>query len=58
MPGLSTEIGHSRDLPAAVTALRRGEIDMGCGRVYPAGPQGQGPDARHGSPAWNRSTPS
>ena len=41
MPGLSTEIGHSRDLPAAVTALRRGEIDMGFGRVYPAGEQGQ-----------------
>jgi DNA-binding transcriptional LysR family regulator len=41
MPGLSTEIGHSRDLPAAVTALRRGEIDMGFGRVYPAGEPGQ-----------------
>jgi DNA-binding transcriptional LysR family regulator len=41
IPGLSTEIGHSRDLSAAVTALRRGEIDMGFGRVYPAGEQGQ-----------------
>src|SRR2546430_14511493 len=41
IPGLSTEIGHSRDLPAAVTALRRGEIDMGFGRVYPAAEQGQ-----------------
>jgi hypothetical protein len=41
LPGLSTEIGHSRDLPAAVTALRRGEIDMGFGRVYPAGEHGQ-----------------
>ena len=41
MPGLSTEIGHSRDLPAAVTALRRAEIDMGFGRVYPVGERGQ-----------------
>src|SRR2546430_17380165 len=41
IPGLSTEIGHSRDLSAAVTALRRGEIDMGFGRVHPAGEQGQ-----------------
>ena len=41
MPGLSTEIGHSRDLPAAATALRRGEIDVGFGRVYPAGEQGR-----------------
>src|SRR6185437_5546902 len=41
IPGLSTEIGHSRDLSAAVTALRRGEIDIGFGRVYPAGEQGQ-----------------
>jgi hypothetical protein len=40
-PGLSTEIGHSRDLPAAVTALLRGEIDVGFGRAYPAGQPGQ-----------------
>jgi hypothetical protein len=40
-PGLNTEIGHSRDLSAAVTALRRGEIDLGFGRVYPDGGQGQ-----------------
>ena len=40
-PGLSTEIGHSRDLSAAVTALRRGEFDLGFGRVYPDGGQRQ-----------------
>ena len=40
-PGLSTEIGHSRDLHAAVTALLRGEIDVGFGRAYPAGEPGQ-----------------
>jgi DNA-binding transcriptional LysR family regulator len=34
MPGISTEIGLSRDLPATVTALLHGEIDVGFGRVY------------------------
>ena len=58
MPGLSTEIGHGRDLSAAVTALRRGEIDMGFGRVYPAGEPGQDQMASLYSRAWNRSTPS
>jgi DNA-binding transcriptional LysR family regulator len=33
--GLSVELGASRDLPAAVTSLRRGEIDVGFGRVHP-----------------------
>ncbi len=32
-----TEAGLSRDYPAAVTALLRGEIDAGFGRVYPLG---------------------
>jgi len=40
-PGIGTEIGLSRDLPAAVTALLRGEIDAGFGRVYPLAPQDQ-----------------
>ncbi len=34
---LSTEAGLSRDYPAAVTALLRGEIDVGFGRVHPLG---------------------
>ena len=33
-PGLSTEVGLSRDLPATVTALMHGEIDAGFGRVH------------------------
>ncbi|MGH3375421.1 MAG: LysR family transcriptional regulator, partial [Actinoallomurus sp.] len=32
---LAVELGTSRDLPAAVTSLRRGEIDVGFGRVHP-----------------------
>lgn len=32
---LAVELGTSRDLPAAVTSLRRGEIDAGLGRVHP-----------------------
>ena len=35
LPGLEVELGTSRDLPAAVTSLRRGEIDVGFGRVHP-----------------------
>jgi DNA-binding transcriptional LysR family regulator len=35
MPDTEVELGVSRDLPAAVTALRRGEIDVGFGRVNP-----------------------
>jgi DNA-binding transcriptional LysR family regulator len=35
LPGLDVELGTSRDLPAAVTSLRRGEIDVGFGRVHP-----------------------
>jgi hypothetical protein len=34
-------LADGRDLPAAATALRRGEIDVGFGRVYPAGEQGR-----------------
>jgi len=34
LPELSTEVGLSRDLPAAVTALLHGEIDAGFGRVH------------------------
>jgi DNA-binding transcriptional LysR family regulator len=40
-PDLAVELGTSRDLPAAVTSLRRGEIDVGFGRVHP--PEGGGP---------------
>jgi DNA-binding transcriptional LysR family regulator len=36
-PGLGVELGTSRDLAAAVTSLRRGEIDAGFGRVDPRG---------------------
>ncbi len=35
VPDLGVELGASRDLPAAVTSLRRGEIDAGFGRVHP-----------------------
>lgn len=35
LPGLDVELGASRDLPAAVTSLRRGKIDVGFGRVHP-----------------------
>ena len=41
-PELSAEIGHSRDLPATVTALLRGEIDVGFGRVHSVGRQDRG----------------
>jgi hypothetical protein len=34
-PGLPTELGRSRDLPAAMISLLYGEIDAGFGRVYP-----------------------
>jgi len=40
-PEISTEVGHSRDLPAAVTSLLRGEADAGFGRVHPLGQPGQ-----------------
>lgn len=36
-PALSAEVGLSRDLRAAVTALLSGEIDAGFGRVHPLG---------------------
>ncbi|MGF7236481.1 MAG: LysR family transcriptional regulator [Frankia sp.] len=36
-PHLDVELGWSRDLPAGITALSRGEIDAGFGRVYPFG---------------------
>jgi DNA-binding transcriptional LysR family regulator len=34
-PGLDVEAGRGRDLPAVVSALSRGEIDAGFGRVHP-----------------------
>jgi DNA-binding transcriptional LysR family regulator len=34
LPQVSTEVGASRDLPAAMTALLRGEIDAAFGRVH------------------------
>lgn len=34
-PEIRAETGHSRDLPAAMTSLRHGEIDAGFGRVHP-----------------------
>ena len=37
-PGLDVELGRARDLPAAASALSRGEIDVGFGRVHPSGP--------------------
>lgn len=40
-PEISTEVGLSRDLPAAVTSLLRGETDAGFGRVHPLGQPGQ-----------------
>jgi DNA-binding transcriptional LysR family regulator len=36
-PGLDVELGRARDLPAALSALSRGEIDAGFGRVHPRG---------------------
>ena len=38
-PELRAEIGHSRDLPATVTALLRSETEVGFGRVHPVGQQ-------------------
>jgi hypothetical protein len=35
-PGLDVELGPGRDLPAVISALSRGEIDAGFGRVHPA----------------------
>jgi DNA-binding transcriptional LysR family regulator len=40
-PGISTEIGRSRDLPATATALLHGEIDVGFGRVYSLAEHGE-----------------
>lgn len=40
LPGLPVELGASRDLPAAVGSLERGEIDVGFGRVHPLDPAG------------------
>jgi len=37
VPDLAVEVGRARDLPAVISALSRGEIDAGFGRVYPAG---------------------
>ena len=36
-PDLVVELGRARDLPAALSALSRGEIDVGFGRVHPRG---------------------
>ena len=36
-PDLEVELGRARDLPAALSALSRGEIDVGFGRVHPRG---------------------
>ncbi len=36
-PDLEVELGWSRDLPAGISALSRGEIDAGFGRVHPLG---------------------
>jgi DNA-binding transcriptional LysR family regulator len=36
-PDLEVELGRARDLPAALSALSRGEIDVGFGRVHPSG---------------------
>jgi DNA-binding transcriptional LysR family regulator len=38
VPDLAIELGHSRDLPAAIGALSRGEADVGFGRVHPGVP--------------------
>jgi DNA-binding transcriptional LysR family regulator len=35
VPGLTAEVGRSRDLPTVLAALRRGEADAGFGRVHP-----------------------
>ena len=34
-PDLDVELGQGRDLPAVISALSRGEIDAGFGRVHP-----------------------
>ena len=36
-PDLEVELGRARDLPAALSALTRGEIDVGFGRVHRRG---------------------
>ena len=36
-PDLAVEPGRGRDLPAVLSALSRGEIDLGFGRVHPRG---------------------
>src|ERR1700733_12073750 len=36
-PDLEVELGRARDLAAALSALSRGEIDVGFGRVHPRG---------------------
>lgn len=36
-PGLDVELGRARDLAAVLSALSRGEIDAGFGRVHPGG---------------------
>src|SRR3984885_4910713 len=36
-PDLDVELGRARDLPAVLSALSRGEIDVGFGRVHPRG---------------------
>lgn len=36
-PDLVVELGRARDLPTALSALSRGEIDVGFGRVHPRG---------------------
>ena len=43
VPDLDVELGRARDLPAAASALSRGEIDAGFGRVHPHG-AGDPPD--------------
>jgi DNA-binding transcriptional LysR family regulator len=49
-PDLDVELGRARDLPAVISALSRGEIDAGFGRVHQAsagegGEGGEGLDA-------------
>ena len=39
-PDLKVELGMSRDLPAAVAALLRGDVDAAFGRVHPPLPDG------------------
>jgi DNA-binding transcriptional LysR family regulator len=36
-PGLPVEVGRARDFPSVITALRRGELDAGFGRVHALG---------------------